>query len=90
MASYPKRQPLWMVIIYSEIHCKHYSQHKTNISSWEGSQGILKKYLSTSLHDQGDPSSNPETIPAFNFLINFDYATKNNFKKYSKQTFKNV
>ena len=70
IANYPKRRPPWMAIIYSSIRCKHYSRHRTSIFYCKGSHAILKKYLLTGLHVQGEPPTNPEAVLAFIFLIN--------------------
>lgn len=61
-----------MVVIYSMIHCKHYSRHRTGIFYCENSQLIPKKYQLTSLHDQAEPSTSSERFPGFIFLVNFD------------------
>ena len=48
-----------MVIIYSMIHCKHESRHRTSIFYCAGSQALPKKYLLilTNWHDQGETSN---------------------------------
>lgn len=46
-----------MVIIYSMIHCKHESRHRTSIFYCAGSQALPKKYLLTNWHDQSETSN---------------------------------